>query len=777
MTCASCSGRLERVLSRLDGVSDASVNLAMERATVVLDGLESTAIVDAIEGAGFAVPPATARLAIDGMTCASCSGRVEKALRSTDGVITATVNLASEVASVAYTPGRTDLAALIARVVEAGYEAHPAPSDAEEQTRRDAEVRRREQREVGLLVFSAVLTLPLVLPMVLAPFGVHLMLPGWLQFGLAAPVQIVAGARFYKGAVAALRAGSANMDVLVAIGTSAAFLLSVGLVLAGEPHLYFEASASVLTLVLLGKSMERRAKHSTTAAIRALTDLRPVKAQVLRDGVELAVDVEAVGTGETVVVRPGERIPVDGVVTQGRSAVDSSLLTGESVPVVCDVGDTVVGGAINGAGRLLVEVTAVGEDAALARIIGHIEDAAATKAPVQRLVDQVSAVFVPVVLTLSLLTFVGWWASGAGFVVSVVTAVSVLVIACPCALGLATPTAILVGTGAAAKAGVLIRDAEALEAAVDVNVVVFDKTGTLTQGHPTVESVTSVSGEAGADAMLELVAAAQGGSEHPLAGAILRAVGDRPLPELHSFEAVVGRGLRAKVGEHDVQVGSRRWMSELGLASEDLEALAVADEQAGRTVMWVVVDGALAGLIGVADGIRPTAIEAVKALRSQGRDVVLLTGDNARTAEVVAHAVGIDRVVAEVLPEGKVAEIQRLRATGARVAMVGDGVNDAPALAAADVSFAMSTGTDVAMHTAGITLMRSDPALVAVALDVSRATRSKIRQNLFWAFAYNVVGLPLAMSGVLTPMVAGGAMALSSVSVVSNALLLRRWRP
>lgn len=776
MTCASCSTRLERVLGRLDGVEEAVVNLATERAVLRFDAsiVEPRALVEAVEGAGFAVPPTTVRLAIGGMTCAACSTRLEKVLRRRPGVVTAQVNLATEVATVAYTPGWLEEPDLIEVVEGAGFTATRAATDEEARRRQEEEVQRAAQHDQRVFLLAVVCTLPLVAPMVVQPFGIDAMLPGWIQLLLATPVQAVVGARFYRGAWGALKAGSANMDVLVAIGTTAAFALSVGMLLLGEHHLYFESSASVLTLVLLGKALEARAKRSTTAALRALMDLQPPVARVVRGDQLVKVPVEAVGSGEEVVVRPGERVPVDGRVVDGSSTLDLSMLTGESLPVARGAGDEVTGGAINGSGLLRIEATAVGEHSALARIIRLVEDAQATKAPIQKTVDRVSAVFVPVVLGLAALTLVGWWLAGAGLTTAVLTAVSVLVIACPCALGLATPTALMVGTGAAARAGILVRDAEALERAHAVRTAVFDKTGTLTEGQPAVVEILA----AEPDALLGVVAAAQTGSEHPLGEAVVREAREKGLVvgQPSAFEAMPGRGLEAVVDGRRVVVGSRRWMTELGVDRAAYEERAGVLEAGGATVMWVVLDGTLAGAIAVADPVRPEAARAIARLASMGVRSCMLTGDNEATARAVAARIGVEDVVAEVLPADKAAHVERLKA-GGTVAMVGDGVNDAPALALADVGFAMGGGTDVARHSAGVTLVRSSPLAVVDAIDISRRTTSKIRQNLFWAFVYNLIGLPLAMSGALTPMFAGGAMALSSVSVVSNALLLRRWRP
>ncbi len=772
MTCATCAGRIEKVVGRVPGVRSVAVNLALERAQVILDADVGADVVEAIELAGFTVPPATTRLRVEGMTCATCSGRVEKVLRRLPGVASAQVNLATEVATVAHTPGVVTVSDLVGAIEGAGFGAHPAASAAEDRAAVEAREAAVDRRELALLAGAALFSAPLVLPMLLAPVGIHWMPPGWAQLALALPVQVVVGSRFYRAAAAALRGGSANMDVLVSLGTTAAFALSLWHLAIGGP-LYFESAAVILTLVLLGKHLERRAKRSTTAAITALLALRPETAVVERDGREVEIDAAAVGAGEVVVVRPGARVPVDGEVLDGRSTADESLLTGESLPVEKEAGDTVTGGSINGSGRLRVRATAVGDDSALARIIALVEGAQAGKAPIQRTVDQVAAVFVPAVLVLALLTVGGWLALGFPMADALIAAVSVLVIACPCALGLATPTAMMVGTGAAARAGILIKDAEALELAHGVDVVVFDKTGTLTAGRPAVRRVVPVGAEEGQ--VLAKAAAVQAGSEHPLARALLETVPEEERPAAEGFENHPGHGVLARVDGASIHVGSPSWAVSRGL---DLAALedTIAEEQAHGTVM-VVDDGEqVLGLVAVADPPREGAVEAVAALKKAGVLPVMLTGDNAHTAATVAAALGIDRVFAEVLPADKAAHVQALRDEGHTVAMVGDGVNDAPALAAADVGFAMSTGTDVAMHTAGVTLMRPEPRLVADAISVSRATHRKIRQNLFWAFAYNMVGLPLAAAGFLSPMLAGGAMALSSVSVVTNALLLRRWR-
>ena len=739
-------------------------------------------------------PVGSFSLDIGGMTCAACANRVEKSLRKVEGVTEAGVNLATEVASVQVRPGEVRVSELIAAVEAAGYEARIHADDAA-----SAQAMPVRADRGGLWVLgAALLSLPLAAPMLLEPFGIHAMLPGWWQLLLATPVQFVFGARFYRDGWNAARALSGNMDLLVAIGTSAAFGLSLYFLLAmGDAHgahYYFEASAVVITLVLLGKWLESRAKRRTLDAIRALQSLRPETARGAAGGREIELPIAQVAVGDEVMVRPGERIPVDGTILEGATHVDESMLTGESRPVVRGAGERVVGGSINAEGLLRVRTEAIGTETVLARIIRLVEDAQAAKAPIQRLVDRVSAVFVPVVLLCGLLTLAAWGLLAGDWPQAVLNAVSVLVIACPCALGLATPTAIMAGTGVAARHGILIKDAQALELAHAVRVVAFDKTGTLTVGQPGLLALEAASGVDRA-ALLALVAAVQHGSEHPLAKAVQRAFEAEPAsgaaaPRVSGIHAVAGRGVSALLHEEgsdtEVFIGSRAWMAERGVALGALAALADAQEAEGRTVSLVAAAAPSAaaaprvlGLLAFGDAIKPGAAEAVAALHRLGVRTVLLTGDNAGAAAAVAGRIGLDEVRAQVLPEQKAEAIRALRGTEAParvVAMVGDGVNDAPALAAADVGIAMGTGTDVAMHTAGITLMRGDPALVPAAIDVSRRTYAKIRQNLFWAFVYNVIGIPLAALGFLSPVVAGAAMAMSSVSVVSNALTLRRWR-
>lgn len=780
MTCAACSTRLERVLGKMPGVSEARVSLAAERADIVYDPAQSprSALAEAIAGAGFEVPTRDLDLRIDGMTCASCVGRVEKALTRVPGVVEAAVNLATEKARVSVQDGVAGPLDLIEAVEAAGYTATVETNAAEAARQDEAAAVHRSRRDLLVLAGSALLTLPLVADMVLHMIDSPVRIGAWTQLVLATIVQVWAGLRFYFGAWKSLKGGAGNMDVLVALGTTAAWGLSTWRVMFSDvmhPELYFEASAVVITLVMLGKWLETRAKRSAASAIKALMALRPETARVERDGRIVEIPAEAVSHGDRVVVRPGERVPVDGEIVEGRTAMDESLLTGESLPVEKQPGDSATGGAINGNGLVIVRATAVGAEATLSRIIRMVEDAQASKAPVQALVDKISAIFVPVVLAIAVVTFLAWWLIGGAPEAAFVAAVSVVVIACPCALGLATPTAIMVGTGVAARHGVLIKDALGLERAHGVKTVVFDKTGTLTEGHPEVTDLRARDSE---DDLIRLAAAAQQGSEHPLARAVLKRAEGLDLPRVEAFEGLPGRGLRATVEGRVLLLGSRRLMEERGRDTAAFAAAAADLETQGRTVMWLAEDdGAVLGILAVSDPIKDSAATAVAELKALGVTPVMLTGDNRRTAEAVARQVGIEQVIAEVLPEDKAETVRSLKGQGGLVAMVGDGVNDAPALAEADVGVAMGTGSDVAMQTAALTLMRGDPGLMPAALDVSRATYAKIRQNLFWAFVYNVVALPLAALGFLSPMVAGAAMAFSSVSVVSNSLLLRRWSP
>jgi len=788
MTCSACATRLEKALGLVPGVDSAAVNFAVERADVAYDpaALAVPAIADAIVKAGFEVPTETFSFPIEGMTCSACSTRVEKALRQVPGVVEANVNLAIERADIRVIPGTARLSELADAVTKAGYGAR-IESPAASQAQAEEEHRQRDQaqlrRELLILLVSAAFATPLLFQMGAMSLNLHWHLPPWVELLLATPVQFVIGARFYKSAWKAIKARSGNMDVLVVLGTTAAYgyslylLASLGLD-GAMGQLYFEASVIIITLVLLGKFLESKAKRGTTAAIRQLMDLRPQTARLRRaDGVEQEVPINEVRAGDLVVVRPGERVPVDGEVVAGRSELDESLITGESLPVDKQPGSKVTGGAINGTGLLEVRATAVGADSTLARIIRLVENAQGGKAPVQRLVDQISAIFVPVVVALAVITFIGWFAVTGNFEQAFISAVAVLVIACPCALGLATPTAIMTGTGAAARAGILIKDVESLERAHRLDTIVFDKTGTLTAGRATLVGTASLRGTD--DELVQLAASVQHGSEHPLARAMLEAAEQRHLPRspVTGFRSHTGRGVSGTVAGREIFIGNTRLLDEQGIAI-GAAADRVRDwERQGRTAVFMADRDGVLGVLAIADPLRPEALEAVASLRRMGVRTLMLSGDAELVAAAVGREAGVDEARGAIRPEGKAAAIEQLRASGRVVGMLGDGINDAPALAAADVGIAMGTGTDIAMETAGVTLMRPDPRLVAGAIDASRATFRKIKQNLFWAFIYNVVGIPLAAFGYLSPALAGAAMAMSSVSVVTNSLLLRRWRP
>jgi Cu+-exporting ATPase len=722
--------------------------------------------------------PDTFDLPITGMTCASCAGRVERALRKVPGVKNATVNLANERAHVEVLE-QIDPANLIAAVDKAGYGA----SLEQDHAVQEADQKKRHDNERWHLILAIALALPLILPMLLQPLGVHWMLPAWVQFLLATPVQFLLGARFYVAAWKAVRAGAGNMDLLVALGTSAGYGLSLYQWLIAMPdsmpHLYFEASAVVIALVLLGKYLESSAKRQTAGAIRALEALRPERAIQVIDGQERDVAISALRVGDHVLVKPGERFPVDGEVIDGQSHADEALISGESLPIPKQPGDKVTGGAINGEGRLLIRTQALGAETVLARIIRLVEDAQSAKAPIQKLVDKVSQVFVPVVLLIAVVTLIGWLLTGASLEAALINAVAVLVIACPCALGLATPTAIMAGTGVAARHGILIKDAEALERAHEVTTVVFDKTGTLTSGSPRIAHMTAIDGDEGS--LLQLAGALQRGSEHPLAKAVLDACDERglKLEDVSNSRSLAGRGIAGTLNARELALGNKRLLEESDLDMGALAETAQQWEAEGRTLSWLIElkpQRRVLGLVAFGDTLKAGAAQAINELKGRNISSHLLTGDNRGSARVVAEALGITDVHAEVLPADKAAIVIQLKKSGV-VAMVGDGINDAPALAAADIGIAMGGGTDVAMHASGITLMRGDPRLIPAALDISRRTYAKIRQNLFWAFVYNLIGIPLAAFGLLNPVLAGAAMALSSVSVVSNALLLKTWQP
>ncbi|MDM7999644.1 MAG: heavy metal translocating P-type ATPase [Dehalococcoidia bacterium] len=786
MTCATCAGTVEKRLSHLRGVSRAVVNLASEKAAVEYDPSLTTEkdLVQAVEDAGYGVAIREVVFDVTGMTCATCVQNIETALNALDGVISATVNLASEKAYVRYNPEAVSVSALRKAIADAGYKATLAADGAVDT---DRQARDRERRRlVVLLIFSFSLAVPVFVLSMVMPFGSSA--DNWLLLGLTTPVQFLVGWQFYVGTYKALRNRRANMDVLIAMGTTAAYLYSLLVtVMPGtfEGDVYFDTAALIISIVLLGRYLEARAKGRASEAIKKLMGLRPRTASVIVDGTERQVSVEDVEVGQTVVVRPGEKIPVDGVILEGAAAVDESMLTGESMPVDKKAGDTVVGATINKDGLLKFRATKVGKDTVLAQIIRLVEQAQGSKAPIQRLADSVAAVFVPVVVTIAMVTFVAWFAViGKPFVFALEASISVLVIACPCALGLATPTAIMVGTGKGAQNGILIKSAAALERAYRLGTIVFDKTGTLTEGKPAVTDVLSLDGSSQAE-ILRLAAGAEKGSEHPVGRAIVAAAegGERAVPDPETFQALSGRGVLATVEGKEVLVGNRAFMAERQVTAVAAEQHLGNFENQGKTVMLVAVEGKLAGLIAVSDTLRDNAAESVRRLQDMGLETVMITGDNLRTAEAIAAQAGIRKVLAQVLPEDKAREIQALQQNGKLVGMVGDGINDAPALAQADIGIALGSGTDVAMESGDIVLVRNDLRDVPEALRLSRYTISKVKQNLFWAFAYNTLGIPIAAGilypwtgTLLNPIIAAAAMAFSSVSVVTNSLLMNRYR-
>lgn len=790
MTCAACANRIEKGLNKLEGVSEATVNFALEQASVEFDPSTTsvTQMEEKIQSLGYDTIKESMDFQITGMTCAACSTRIEKSLNKLPGVAKATVNLAMESAHVVFRPAQLSVQDIITKVDSLGYQALPKQDKEEASDYRLQEIKRQKRK----VFFSAALSLPLLWAMVSHfSFTSFIWLPElfmnpWFQLALATPVQFIIGKQFYVGAYKALRNGSANMDVLVVLGTSAAYLYSLYLTIdssmsthgSGLPvELYYETSAVLITLILLGKYFEALAKGRSSEAIKTLMGLQAKTALLIRDGQEISVPIEEVGVGDLIVVKPGEKIPVDGTVLDGQSAVDESMLTGESLPVEKRKGDKAIGATINKNGVLHIEATKVGKETALAQIIKVVEEAQGSKAPIQRIADTISGIFVPIVVGIAVVTFCIWFffIDATSFSSSLEKAIAVLVIACPCALGLATPTSIMAGSGRAAELGVLFKGGEHLEATHRVGVVMVDKTGTVTKGKPELTDVIPAEGIEEA-ALLGWVGAAEANSEHPLAEAIVLGVKQKgiTLPAAEQFEAIPGFGIRAVVGGKIVYVGTRRLMLQMGIKAESVFDRMNHLEELGKTAMLVAVDGVYAGMVAVADTMKETSPEAVRRLQALGIQVMMMTGDNERTARAIAAQAGIEHVLAEVLPDGKAAEVKKLQAVGHKVAMVGDGINDAPALATADIGMAIGTGTDVAMEAADVTLMRGDLNSIPDAIYLSQRTMANIKQNLFWALAYNVIGIPVAALGYLAPWLAGAAMALSSVSVVLNALRLQR---
>ena len=778
MTCAACSNRVEKVLNKMDGV-EAQVNLTTEKATVDFDPEKASLedITSKIENIGYGVLMEKTDLDVFGMTCAACSNRIEKVLNKQAGVKLATVNLTTESASIEYNPGIVDEKALIEKIRNIGYDAKPKAEAKEKQSHKEKELKNMKVK----LIVSTALSAPLLVTMLVHLFGMNIpaiFMNPWFQFILATPVQFIIGWQFYEGAYKNLKNGGANMDVLVALGTSAAYFYSLyeAFKTIGNaeymPHLYFETSAVLITLILFGKYLEARAKSQTTNALSELLNLQAKEARVVRGGNEVMIPVDEVVVGDHLIVKPGEKIPVDGMVVKGRTSVDESMLTGESIPIEKNPGENVVGSTMNKNGSIEMEATKVGKDTALASIIKVVEEAQGSKAPIQRLADVISGYFVPVVIGIAIFTFIIWitFVESGQLEPALVAAIAVLVIACPCALGLATPTSIMVGTGRAAESGILFKGGEHLEGTHQLDAVVLEKTGTITKGKPEVTDFT------GDEEALQLLASAERGSEHPLAEAIVTYATEQDVEflEVDDFTAIPGHGIEVKISGKHVLVGNRKLMNDHQIALEDSEEQLIDFEINGKTAMLIAIDGKYRGIVAVADTIKETAPEAIQQLKDLGIEVIMLTGDNERTAQAIAKQVGIDKVIAQVLPEEKADKVKEIQLQGKKVAMVGDGVNDAPALVTADIGIAIGTGTEVAIEAADVTILGGELLLIPKAIKISHATIKNIRQNLFWAFGYNTGGIPVAAVGLLAPWIAGAAMALSSVSVVTNSLRLKR---
>jgi P-type Cu+ transporter len=788
MTCSACANRIEKGLSRIEGVEEANVNYALESSSIVYDPNKTNVneFKERVERLGFSVVQEKVDFDITGMTCASCATRIEKKIKEMEGVAKATVNFALETIAVEYDDSQIETGDMVNAVKKMGYELIPKQDSLGKVDHKELEIKKQQRK----FIFSAILTLPLLWTMVahfsflLFIYMPDILMNPWLQLALATPVQFIIGAQFYKGAFNALRNKGANMDVLVALGTSAAYFYSLYLSVewlnagsVGSPVLYFEASAVIVTLIVLGKLFEVRAKGKTSQAIQKLLGLQAKTARILKDGIEKEIPIEQVVAGDVIIVKPGEKIPVDGKIIDGRSAIDESMITGESIPIDKVAGDAVIGATINKNGSLEIKATKVGKDTALAQIVKVVEEAQGSKADIQRLADRISGVFVPVVVVIAVVTFFIWYfaVTPGDFRSALIPTISILVIACPCALGLATPTSIMAGSGRAAEMGLLFKGGEHLENTRKVDTVVLDKTGTVTKGEPALTDILVTEGFM-EDEVFQLIASAENQSEHPLAMAIVKGITEKGLSllEVAEFEALPGYGIQANVSGKDVLVGTRKLMKERGIAVSDSEVAMEKLESEGKTAMLIAVDQKLAGVVAVADTVKETSKEAIARMRALGLDVIMLTGDNQRTAKAIADEVGIDHILAEVLPEQKSDEIKKLQDQGKKVAMVGDGINDAPALVTADIGMAVGTGTDIAIEAADITLMRGDLNSVADAIIMSRKTMRNIKQNLFFAFFYNTVGIPIAAIGLLAPWVAGAAMAFSSVSVVLNALRLQK---
>lgn len=792
MSCAACAARIEKGLNKMEGIKQANVNFAIEKATVEYDDqlVDADRISEAVRKLGYDVLQQAktsdnkVELKITGMSCAACSAKIERRLGKMEGISSAAVNLATEKAAVEFDPNVIKVSDIVTVIGNLGYKAEKVEdlSQDNEKAQREKEIKKLKTE----LITSAVLSSPLILAMLLSlvKIDVAFLHNQYFQLVIATPVQFIIGWRFYKNAYHALKAKSSNMDVLIAMGTSAAYFFSIynAFFVPAQPgvmmkDLYFEAGAVIITLILLGKYFEAVAKGKTSEAIKKLMGLQAKTARVIVNGIEKDIPVEEVEVGFIIVVRPGEKIPVDGKIIEGNSSVDESMLTGESLPVEKKAGDSVIGATINKFGTFKFEATKIGKDTALSQIIKMVEEAQGSKAPIQKIADRVSGIFVPVVIGIAFITFLIWYLAAGDFTKAIVSAVSVLVIACPCALGLATPTAIMVGTGKGAENGILIKGGEHLERAYKLNSIVLDKTGTITKGKPEVTDIISLS-NMDEEQILKLAAITEKSSEHPLGAAIYEkgktSLGNLPDPD--DFEAIPGRGVRAVIGDQEIYLGTRKLLKEKGIGIESIENTIAGLEDEGKTAMLMAVNNRAEAILAVADTVKENSKEAIEELQKMGIDVYMLTGDNKRTANAIAKQVGITNVLAEVLPENKAEEVDKLKKQGWIVGMVGDGINDAPALATADIGMAIGTGTDVAIEAADITLMRGDLRSIPTAIRLSKKTMKKIKQNLFWAFIYNIIGIPFAALGLLSPIIAGGAMAFSSVSVVTNSLSLKRFK-